>query len=100
MLVGGIAAVLQPISGDIVGQVLAKTQPAKLAAMEGQFKTEQGAPLRIGGWPNEATQTTRFALEIPYGLSLLAFHEPQAIVKGLEEFPRDQWPLWSSRSWP
>lgn len=92
LLVGGIAAVLQPISGDIVGQVLAKTQPAKLAAMEGHFKTEPGAPLRLGGWPDEATQTTPYAIEIPYGLSLLAFHEPQAIVKGLEEFPRDQWP--------
>ncbi len=92
LLMGGIAAVLQPISGDIIAQVLAKTQPTKLAAMEGQFKTEQGAPLRIGGWPDEATQTTRYAIEIPYGLSLLAFHEAQATVKGLEEFPRDQWP--------
>lgn len=92
LLVGGVAAILQPISGDIVGQVLAKTQPIKLAAMEGQFKTEQGAPLRLGGWPDETTQTTRYSIEIPYGLSLLAFHDPQATVQGLEEFPRDQWP--------
>lgn len=92
LLVGGIAAVLQPLSGDIVARVLAQTQPAKLAAMEGQFKTEQGAPLRLGGWPDEATQTTRYALEIPYGLSLLAFHDAQATVKGLAEFPRSEWP--------
>ncbi len=92
LLVGGIAAILQPISGDIVGQVVAKYQPAKLAAMEGQFKTETGAPLRIGGWPDEATQTTRYAIEIPYALSLLAFHDPHATVKGLEEFPREHWP--------
>jgi cytochrome bd ubiquinol oxidase subunit I len=92
LLVGGIAAILQPLSGDLVGQVVAKYQPAKLAAMEGQFKTEQGAPLRLGGWPDEATQTTRYAIEIPYGLSLLAFHEAQATVKGLEEFPREHWP--------
>ncbi len=92
LLVGGIAALLQPISGDIVGQVVAKYQPAKLAAMEGQFKTEKGAPLRIGGWPDEATGTTSYALEIPYGLSLLAFHDPHATVKGLEEFPREHWP--------
>ena len=92
LLVGGIAAILQPISGDIVGQVLAKTQPAKLAAMEGHFKTEAGAPLRLGGWPDEATQTTPYALELPYGLSLLAFHDAQATVKGLADFPRDEWP--------
>jgi cytochrome d ubiquinol oxidase subunit I len=92
LLVGGIAAILQPISGDIVGQVVAKYQPVKLAAMEGQFKTEQGAPLRLGGWPDEATQTTRYAIEIPYGLSILAFHDPSATVKGLEEFPREHWP--------
>jgi cytochrome d ubiquinol oxidase subunit I len=92
LLVGGIAAILQPLSGDLVGQVVAKYQPAKLAAMEGQFKTEKGAALRIGGWQDETTKTTRYAIEIPYGLSLLAFHEAQAMVQGLEEFPRDQWP--------
>ncbi len=60
--------------------------------MEGQFKTEQGAPLRIGGMPDEESATTPYAIEIPYGLSLLAFHDPKATVRGLEEFPRDQWP--------
>lgn len=66
--------------------------PAKLAAMEGQFKTERGAPLRVGGWPDEAAGETRYALEIPRGLSLLAFKDPGAEVKGLEAFPRRDWP--------
>ncbi|MDQ3011148.1 MAG: cytochrome ubiquinol oxidase subunit I [Acidobacteriota bacterium] len=92
LAVGGVAAILQPLSGDILGQMLAKNQPAKLAAMEGQFKTEKGAPLRIGGWPDENAKTTRYAIEIPRGLSLLAFHDPNATVKGLEAFPRDEWP--------
>jgi cytochrome d ubiquinol oxidase subunit I len=60
--------------------------------MEGQFKTEQGAPLRIGGIPDTESATTPYAIEIPYGLSLLAFHDPKAVVKGLEDFPRDVWP--------
>jgi len=60
--------------------------------MEGQFKTERGAPLRIGGWPDEAAGQTRYALEIPKGLSLLAFHDPGAEVRGLEAFPRKDWP--------
>jgi cytochrome d ubiquinol oxidase subunit I len=60
--------------------------------MEGHFKTERGAPLRIGGWPDEAAGETRYAIEIPYALSLLAFKDPHAEVKGLEAFPREHWP--------
>jgi cytochrome d ubiquinol oxidase subunit I len=92
LAVGGVGAILQPVSGDLLGQMLARYQPVKLAAMEGQFKTEQGAPLRIGGMPDEKSATTPHAIEIPYGLSLLAFHDPYAVVKGLEDFPRDVWP--------
>jgi cytochrome d ubiquinol oxidase subunit I len=83
---------LQPLSGDLNARYLAREQPRKLAALEGQFKTEEGAPLRIGGLPNEKTQETPYALEIPYGLSLLAFHDPQAEVKGLEEWPKADHP--------
>ncbi len=92
LAVGGVAAILQPLSGDILGQMLAKNQPVKLAAMEGHFKTEKGAPLHIGGWPDENAKTTRYAIEIPYALSLMAFHDPNATVRGLESFPRDEWP--------
>jgi cytochrome d ubiquinol oxidase subunit I len=92
LLVGAPAAVAQPISGDYSGTYVARWQPPKLAAMEGQFRTEAGAPLRIGGIPDEETRETRYAIEIPRGLSLLAFHDPNAVVKGLEDFPRDTWP--------
>ena len=92
LLIGAPAAVLQPISGDLSARFVAHWQPAKLAAMEGQFRTERGAPLRIGGWPDEAAGKTRHAIEIPYGLSLLAFKDPNAEVKGLEAFPREHWP--------
>jgi cytochrome d ubiquinol oxidase subunit I len=92
LLIGAPAAVLQPISGDLSARFVAHWQPAKLAAMEGHFKTERGAPLRIGGWPDEAAGETRYAIEIPYGLSLLAFKDPHAEVKGLEAFPRELWP--------
>ena len=92
LVVGGITAVLQPMSGDFNARYLAHHQPRKLAALEGQFKTEKAAPLRIGGLPDERTQETPYALEIPYALSLLAFHDPQAEVKGLEEWPKTDWP--------
>jgi cytochrome d ubiquinol oxidase subunit I len=92
LAVGGIAAVLQPLSGDVSARHVARHQPVKLAAMEGHFRTQRGAPLHVGGWPDEDARTTRFALAIPYGLSLLAFHDPHAEVRGLEAFPRDEWP--------
>jgi cytochrome d ubiquinol oxidase subunit I len=87
LLLGAPAALLQPLSGDVAARTVAATQPAKLAALEGQFKTERGAPLRVGGLPDPARGTTRWALEIPYGLSLLAFHDPHAEVTGLNAFP-------------
>ena len=90
--VGGSAAVLLPVSGDFSARFVAKDQPVKLAAMEGQFRTVRGAPLRIGGIPDSRTETTSFAIEIPRALSLLAFHDIDAEVKGLEAFPRDEWP--------
>lgn len=92
LAVGGAAALLQPISGDFSARQVARSQPVKLAALEGQFRTERSAPLRVGGIPDVEAGTTRFAIEIPYGLSLLAFHDPGAEVKGLHAFPRDAWP--------
>jgi cytochrome d ubiquinol oxidase subunit I len=88
LAVGGVAAILQPLSGDLSARYVARYQPMKLAAMEGQFETERGAPLRIGGWPDEEAEVTRWALEIPRALSLLAAHDPDAVVLGLKEVPR------------
>jgi cytochrome d ubiquinol oxidase subunit I len=92
LAVGGGAALLQPLSGDLSARQVAVHQPVKLAALEGHFRTERGAPLRLGGIPDAAAAETRFALELPKGLSLLAFHDPDAEVKGLLDFPRDVWP--------
>jgi cytochrome d ubiquinol oxidase subunit I len=86
------AALAQPISGDINARLAAQTQPAKLAAFEGQFQTQKSAPLTVLGIPDPDAAVTRYAIEIPYGLSLLAFHDPNATVTGLLAFPRDQWP--------
>jgi cytochrome d ubiquinol oxidase subunit I len=92
LVVGGIAAILQPLSGDLSARYVARYQPAKLAALEAHFQTESGASLNIGGIPNLETRETNYAIKIPYGLSLLAFHDPHATVKGLNDFPRDEWP--------
>jgi len=59
LLVGGPAALLQPLSGDRSAKMVAQHQPAKLAAMEAHFRTESAAPLIIGGIPDEETGQTR-----------------------------------------
>ena len=92
LIVGAPAALLQPISGDIAARHLARHQPVKLAAAEALFTTQRGAPLTIGGWPDIAAGENRFAIEIPYALSLLAFHDPHAEVTGLDSAARDLWP--------
>jgi cytochrome d ubiquinol oxidase subunit I len=92
LLVGAPAAVLQPISGDLSAKAVARLQPAKLAAMEAHFETSTRAPLLVGGWPDMETGETRYAIRIPGGLSFLAFGDFDAEVKGLRDFPRDEWP--------
>lgn len=87
-----LTALVQPLVGDLEAKFVARAQPVKLAAMEGHFETEVGAPLLIGGLPDVKTGRTEWALEIPYGLSILAFDNPHAEVKGLNDFPRDEWP--------
>ncbi|MFT5522672.1 MAG: cytochrome d ubiquinol oxidase subunit I [Pirellulaceae bacterium] len=83
---------VQMVVGDWAAKVVAQTQPIKLAAMEGQFETEKGAPLRIGGIPDEEARTTRYSVELPYALSFLAYGEFNAEVKGLNDFPDDETP--------
>lgn len=92
MAVGAVTAFVQPLSGDLLAKYVFKTQPAKFAAMEGQFQTETYAPLRIGGWPDEESQTTKYAVEIPGGLSFLATGDPAAEVPGLDQVPPENWP--------
>lgn len=92
MTLGGIAALVQPLSGDLLAKQTARHQPVKLAAMEAQFETERGAPLRIGGWPDEEAGRTDYAIEVPTLLSFLATGDFDAEVKGLNEFPRGDWP--------
>ena len=92
LMVGVPAALVQPISGDMSAKAVARVQPAKLAAMEAHFETRTRAPLLIGGWPDMERGDVDYAIRIPGGLSFLAFGDFDAEVKGLEEFPRDEWP--------
>jgi len=91
LVVACVSIPLQMVSGDFAAEEVAKLQPTKLAAMEAHYQTSKGVPLVIGGIPNDATGKINYALQIPFGLSLLVGHNPETKVVGLEDFPRDQW---------
>lgn len=82
------AAILTPVQigvGDWAAKFLATNQPAKLAAIEGVYRTASGVPLHVGGVYVDGEM--HYALEIPNGLSLLAHWDPDATIIGLAEFP-------------
>ena len=87
-----ITSLIQPISGDLSAKNIAENQPVKLAAMESHFHTQRKAPIIIGGIPDTKNETVKYGLKIPGALSFLAFKDFNAEVKGLTEFPKEDWP--------
>ena len=86
LTVGAIAIVLQIFAGDAHGLNTLKYQPAKIAAVEGVWHTESPVPLTLIGWPNEQTQTTDYAVKVPYLGSLILTHSMDGEIKGWSEF--------------
>ncbi|MFI5174635.1 MAG: cytochrome ubiquinol oxidase subunit I [Terriglobia bacterium] len=93
VVVGCLFSVLQlfPL-GDQQGRFVAHHQPVTLAAMEALFKTDTAAPLVIIGQPDTVQQKMDNPIVIPKMLSFLTYRRWEAEVKGLDAFPRDQWP--------
>ncbi|MEI8124873.1 MAG: cytochrome ubiquinol oxidase subunit I [Parachlamydiaceae bacterium] len=92
LVVGLTACILQVISGDSSGKVVAKYQPAKLAALEGIFHTQKEAPLTLFGIVNMKEERLDYAVKIPHLLSFLSFGATDAEVKGLDQVPKKDWP--------
>lgn len=91
--VGVLAAVLQVFpSGDTQGRMIAQYQPVTLAAMEGLFHSEAGAPLVILGQPDVNQQHIDNPLIVPRALSFLTYRRWMARVRGLDQFPQQDWP--------
>ena len=95
--VGVIAGVISTIAiifptGDMAGKYVAVNQPAAIAAMEGLFKSAAGAPIVILGQPNEQTGHIDNPLAVNDVLSFLIYGTTKAEVKGLDQFPREDWP--------
>jgi len=87
LTVAALAAPAQVIVGDWAAREVAKTQPVKLAALEGLGHTERGAALHLGGWYDAGDGEVKGGIAVPKGLSLLAFHDPNASVAGLDSVP-------------
>jgi len=91
--VGVIVCIAQIFpTGDLHGKFMARHQPVTTAAMEGLFKSETGAPIVILGQPDEEHERIDNPLAVNKVLSFLIYGTNTAEVKGLNEFPRDQWP--------
>src|SRR5688500_12499194 len=86
------AAILQPISGDFSAKDIARRQPAKLAAMEAHFHTQESAPLIVGGIPDVKNKKVDYAIELPGMLSFLAHGDFKSEVVGLDKIPADEQP--------
>jgi len=93
ILVGLLASVVQlfPL-GDAQGRLVADHQPPTLAAMEGLFRSEKGAPLAILGQPDVAKGSLDNRLTVPRALSFLTYRRWEAEVRGLDSFPEQDWP--------
>lgn len=89
---GCIAAVLQPLSGDISAKDVAERQPAKLAAMEAHFHTGKSVPLIVGGVPDVKEKKVDYAIKIPGLLSFMIAGDFDAEVKGLDSIPPEDHP--------
>jgi cytochrome d ubiquinol oxidase subunit I len=85
LTIAALAAPVQVLVGDWAGRDVATTQPIKLAAIEGLYKTTRGAPEHLLGWYTDGQ--VKYGIAIPHGLSLLAFHSWNARVKGLQTAP-------------
>jgi cytochrome d ubiquinol oxidase subunit I len=86
LTLGAVLIPLQILAGDLHGLNTLEHQPAKVAAMEGIWETQRGAPLLLFAVPDEDARENRLEIGIPYGASLILKHDLQGEIRGLDEF--------------
>ncbi|KFE35586.1 cytochrome ubiquinol oxidase subunit I [Thioclava atlantica] len=94
-----VTAPIQILAGDQHGLNTLEHQPAKIAAIEGHWKTEKGAGLILFGLPNDAKEQTNYKVEIPYASSLILTHSLDGEVPGLGDFPKSERPTMGIVFW-
>ncbi|WP_457639606.1 cytochrome ubiquinol oxidase subunit I [Persephonella sp.] len=84
-----VVSILQIVFGDIHGYQVTHGQPLKMAMMEGKWETEKGASLDLIGVVDDEKQETKVLLKIPYLLSILSYHDPNAEFKGIKDLVKE-----------
>ncbi len=92
MWMAAIVAPIQIIAGDQHGVNTLEHQPAKIAALEGDFDSVPGQPLILFGWPNMTAERTDYEVSIPHLGALVLTHSWNGSIKGLRDFPPDERP--------
>lgn len=87
-----ITSFLQFGTGHLHAVQVGKTQPVKMAAIEGLWDSKEGAPLSVWGFPVQSQKKTYFEIGVPKLLSVMLFGDPAARVQGLNDFPEDVHP--------
>lgn len=92
LTIATLASLAAPVSGDLQARMVARQQPAKLAAMEGHFKTDGPTPMYLWGFPNEEQQRVNGGIAIPGMLSWMVHGDASKPVTGLDQIPGHDWP--------
>jgi cytochrome d ubiquinol oxidase subunit I len=95
LMLATVSSIGQALLGSMSAEVVAKHQPAKLAAMEGLYQTQEQAPIYLFGWPDNATGEVKWGVPVPGMLSFLVHWDASKPVTGLDAFEeRDRPPVW------
>jgi cytochrome d ubiquinol oxidase subunit I len=92
LIVACVASIAQLTMGHWQAVRVWQYQPVKLAAMEGMFEDKTRAPLSLFGFPSADAEKTYFEIGVPAMLSIMLTGDPNTEIKGLNSFPRDEWP--------
>jgi cytochrome d ubiquinol oxidase subunit I len=92
LISAAICSLLELGAGHYHAVQVMETQPIKLAAFEGLFETQRGAPMSLVGIPDKSSKELKYAIVVPKMLSLLGYFDFNAEVKGLNSAPEDEWP--------
>ncbi len=93
LTLGAVLIPLQIVAGDLHGLNTLQHQPQKIAAMEGIWATERGAPLLLFALPDEKTRSNHFEIGVPRGAALILKHDADGELKGLNDFPNAHPPV-------
>ncbi len=93
LTLGALLIPLQIFVGDVHGLNTLEHQPQKIAAMEGIWQTQRGAPLLLFAWPDGEQRRNHFEIAIPKGAAMILKHDPNAELKGVNDFPNAHPPV-------